>query len=123
MAPRYGDFTGSIPEIYDRCLGPVMLDGYGVDMASRISVADDARVLEIAAGTGISTRRLRDVTAASVAEIAFGFVKGSPIIIEIRDNPEIDEDAVVDAVTTAVTELGGDNPLRARIQAILVTAR
>jgi ubiquinone/menaquinone biosynthesis C-methylase UbiE len=53
-------FVGSIPENYDRYLGPVLFDPYAVDLVSRLNVSADASVLELACGIGIVTRRLRD---------------------------------------------------------------
>lgn len=268
MSDRNSEFQGSIPEIYDRHIGPAVMEGYAVDLAGRVHVGGGARVLELAAGTGISTRRLRDVmppTATLVAtdlndpmldvarakfsadedvefqtadatslpfgdaefdavacqfgvmffpdkpaafgevmrvlkpggtfafnvwdaldrnplpgvaaktileffpdgannfydvpfgfhdqaviepllqdagfsdirfetcplkavaenadHAAFGFVKGNPIILEIRDHPDIDENAVVTAVAAALRKVGGDNPLRLDMQAIVITAR
>ena len=50
-------FTGSIPELYDRHLGPVLFEPYARDLAARVPTG--ARdVLEIAAGTGRLTRHL-----------------------------------------------------------------
>src|SRR5689334_15156773 len=51
-------FTGAIPEFYDRHLGPVLFEHTGADLANRLAAGPGARVLEIAAGTGISTRHL-----------------------------------------------------------------
>ena len=53
-------FTGNIPEIYDRHLGPVIFEPYAWDLARRVLVGDGAAVLEVACGTGIATRRLRE---------------------------------------------------------------
>jgi ubiquinone/menaquinone biosynthesis C-methylase UbiE len=53
-------FVGSIPDNYDRYLGPVLFDPYAVDLVSRLNVSADSSVLELACGTGIVTRRLRD---------------------------------------------------------------
>jgi ubiquinone/menaquinone biosynthesis C-methylase UbiE len=53
-------FVGSIPENYDRYLGPVMFDPYARDLVERLSVSKGAAVLELACGTGIVTRRLRN---------------------------------------------------------------
>src|SRR5260370_38305601 len=53
-------FVGSIPENYDRYLGPVLFDPYAPDLASRLNVSTDASVLELRCGPGIVTRRLRD---------------------------------------------------------------
>lgn len=63
-------FTGSIPEHYDRILGPVIFAGYAEDIARRVSAFAPSRVLETAAGTGIVTRRLRDALPAGAALIA-----------------------------------------------------
>lgn len=53
-------FVGSIPDNYDRYLGPVLFHPYAADLVSRLNVSEDASVLELACGTGIVTRRLRD---------------------------------------------------------------
>ena len=53
-------FVGSIPENYDQHLGPVLFEPYATDLASRVNVPPKASVLEIACGTGIVTRHLRD---------------------------------------------------------------
>ncbi|HEY5948367.1 MAG TPA: methyltransferase domain-containing protein [Kofleriaceae bacterium] len=50
-------FAGSIPELYDRHLGPVLFEPYARDLAARLP-RDARRVLEIAAGTGRVTRHL-----------------------------------------------------------------
>src|SRR5688572_19334555 len=53
-------FTGHIPEFYDRHLGPVLFEPYAFDMATRVAaVAPNGPVLEIACGSGILTRHLR----------------------------------------------------------------
>lgn len=59
-------FVGNIPEHYDRGLGPIVFLDYAADIARRAAACDPARVLETAAGTGIVTRRLRDLLPASV---------------------------------------------------------
>ena len=56
-------FTGSIPENYDRYLGPRIFAGYAADVANRVAQQRPSRVLELAAGTGIVTRQLRDSLA------------------------------------------------------------
>ena len=53
-------FAGEIPENYDRFLGPVIFEPYAEDLAARLKSKKFERVLEIACGTGIVTRRLRD---------------------------------------------------------------
>jgi len=54
-------FDGSIPEIYDRHLGPLLFEPYAIDIADRVAKLRPRKVLEIAAGTGIVSRRLLDV--------------------------------------------------------------
>ena len=54
-------FDGSIPELYDRYLGPLLFEPYAVDLARRLAKLRPRNVLEVAAGTGIVTRRLLDV--------------------------------------------------------------
>jgi ubiquinone/menaquinone biosynthesis C-methylase UbiE len=51
-------FAGSIPEIYDRFLVPLLFESYARDLAERVAAASPARVLETAAGTGVLTRAL-----------------------------------------------------------------
>lgn len=51
---------------YDRDLGPVLFEHYGADTARRAAERSVLDVLEIAAGTGIVTRHLRDVLAKDV---------------------------------------------------------
>jgi SAM-dependent methyltransferase len=53
-------FSGSVPEFYDRYLGPVLFEPYAVDLASRLPDGKGLRVLETACGTGIVTRHLRE---------------------------------------------------------------
>jgi SAM-dependent methyltransferase len=58
MADRDEAFVGSIPENYDRYLGPLLFHEAADDMASRLEVRPGMRVLETACGTGILTERL-----------------------------------------------------------------
>jgi ubiquinone/menaquinone biosynthesis C-methylase UbiE len=51
-------FSGSIPALYDRYLGPALFVPYAADLATRAAALAPARLLEIAAGTGIVTRAL-----------------------------------------------------------------
>jgi SAM-dependent methyltransferase len=58
MGNRDTQFAGSIPEIYDRYLGPVIFQPYADDLARRVAALSPQAVLETAAGTGIVTRAM-----------------------------------------------------------------
>jgi SAM-dependent methyltransferase len=51
-------FAGSIPEIYDTLLVPLIFESYAEDLARRVTACKPIRVLETAAGTGVVTRAL-----------------------------------------------------------------
>ncbi|MDQ8729394.1 methyltransferase domain-containing protein [Bradyrhizobium sp. LHD-71] len=51
-------FAGSIPEIYDEYLVPLIFEPYATDLAGRLSAFKPESVLETAAGTGVLTRAL-----------------------------------------------------------------
>lgn len=51
-------FSGSIPEIYDRFLVPLILEPNALYMAERLSALTGGRILETAAGTGALTRAM-----------------------------------------------------------------
>lgn len=57
------DYVGDVAIPYDQDLGPVLFEHYGADTAQRVAERSVRHVLEIAAGTGIVTRHLRDVLA------------------------------------------------------------
>src|SRR5215467_646586 len=51
-------FAGSVPEIYDRLMVPLIFEPYALDLAERVSKAAPGHVLETAAGTGVLTRAM-----------------------------------------------------------------
>ena len=51
-------FAGSIPQLYQHYLVPLIFEPYAADLASRVALHQPKRVLEIAAGTGVVTRHL-----------------------------------------------------------------
>jgi SAM-dependent methyltransferase len=53
-------FAGSIPALYDRCLGPMLFEPYARDVAKRALSFAPGDVLETAAGTGIVTEALHN---------------------------------------------------------------
>ena len=63
-------FAGSIPEIYDRFLVPLIFEPYALDLAGRVAGAKPQHVLEIAAGTGVLTRAMSSQLAEGVSIVA-----------------------------------------------------
>jgi ubiquinone/menaquinone biosynthesis C-methylase UbiE len=51
-------FSGSIPELYHRHLGPLLFRPYALDLAARIAASSARDLLETAAGTGIVTQMI-----------------------------------------------------------------
>jgi ubiquinone/menaquinone biosynthesis C-methylase UbiE len=70
MNKSAAQFTDSIPENYDRGLGPVLFQGWADDVSSRAASLDPRHVLELAAGTGIVTRQLRNALPADCKIVA-----------------------------------------------------
>ena len=60
-------FTGKIPELYDRLMGPMLFQPYAAALARRLQDLTAGHVLETAAGTGIVTRALAAVLPPDVA--------------------------------------------------------
>jgi ubiquinone/menaquinone biosynthesis C-methylase UbiE len=58
MAATDKTFAGSVPEIYDRFMVPLIFECYARDLAGRVASVDPRHVLETAAGTGVLTRAL-----------------------------------------------------------------
>lgn len=65
-------FDGAIPANYDKYLGPLLFEFTAKDFAARVAkvVGEKGEVLEIAAGTGISTEYLRKALPESVSILA-----------------------------------------------------
>lgn len=70
MNQQASQFVGSIPENYDQGLGPHIFIDYAKELAARAGRLNPASVLELAAGTGIVTRQLRDALDPDCALIA-----------------------------------------------------
>ena len=105
-------FTGSIPQIYDRLLVPMIFAPYARDLAQRVNARQPRDVLETAAGTGVVTRELASVLPASTRITATDL--NEPMLVQARthlsDKPQITwrqadalalpfEDASFDVVT------------------------
>ena len=63
-------FAGSIPEIYDRYLVPLIFDSYALDLAERVAMNSPQDVLETAAGTGVLTRAIASRLSAYARLVA-----------------------------------------------------
>jgi ubiquinone/menaquinone biosynthesis C-methylase UbiE len=77
------EFTGSVPANYDKYLGPVLFEPYAADLAARLPAGDGLRVLELACGTGIVTRRLREALGDSGTIVATDL--SEPMVAYARD--------------------------------------
>jgi SAM-dependent methyltransferase len=85
-------FAGSIPALYDHCLGPLLFAPYARDIAARAAALRPARILETAAGTGIVTEALASAlpeaeivaTDLNQAMLDVAAKRGLPARIEFR---------------------------------------
>ena len=64
MSGKDKNFTGSIPDIYDDFLVPLIFESYAQDMAQKVASAAPKTVLETAAGSGVVTRALAPLLAS-----------------------------------------------------------
>ena len=72
-------FAGTIPDLYEAHLGPTLFEPYADDLAARLRLPEGTaapRVLEIAAGTGILTRRLRQRLPPAASLVATDLNEG-----------------------------------------------
>jgi SAM-dependent methyltransferase len=72
MAIDPGDkaFSGSIPQLYEEYLVPLIFEPYAQDLAARLASRPPARILEIAAGTGVATRAMAFALPGTTAIVA-----------------------------------------------------
>lgn len=61
-------FSG--PAYYNDCIGPLWFDPFAADLVRRLPTRPPGDVLEIACGTGLVTRRLRDRVEAALRVVA-----------------------------------------------------
>lgn len=66
MAVGDAAFVGSIPEIYEQLLVPLVFVEPARSMAAAIAALDPQDILETAAGTGVLTRALVEATTATI---------------------------------------------------------
>ena len=58
-------FAGSIPELYDRFLGPLLFQPYAAEVAARVSRWKPEHILETASGTGIVTEAVHNAAPSA----------------------------------------------------------
>jgi SAM-dependent methyltransferase len=69
-------FAGSIPQLYEQYMVPLIFESYAEDMAARVAQRQPVSVLEIAAGTGVVTRRLASTLPTSTSIVATDLNQG-----------------------------------------------
>ena len=86
MNPSDSDklFAGSIPQLYQQYLVPLIFEPYAADLSDRVALRQPSRVLEIAAGTGVLTRRL-----------SLALLQTSSIVATDLNQPMLDHAAAV----------------------------
>jgi ubiquinone/menaquinone biosynthesis C-methylase UbiE len=57
---QHTSFTGSVPENYDKYLGPFLFEHYASVIANRLSRIKPSKILDIACGTGIVTKKIEE---------------------------------------------------------------
>jgi len=63
-------FTGAVPQVYETLLVPLIFEPYAADLVRRLAPRQPARVLEVAAGTGVVTRAMLAGLPATTAIVA-----------------------------------------------------
>ena len=69
MADIDSNFSGSIPEVYDSHLVPILFEPYADNLADRIARTNPTDVLELAGGTGVVSRTLSPRLAAETGYV------------------------------------------------------
>lgn len=103
-------FSGSVPELYDRYLVPLIFEQYAADLTNRVRDVSPASVLEIAAGSGVLTRSMAEnlpstvtVTASDLSQAMLDHAQtvgvSRPIEFRVADVMDLPfEDASFDVV-------------------------
>lgn len=73
MSEADKNFTGSIPEVYDDFLVPLIFEFYAQDMARKVADGAPQSVLETAAGSGVVTRALAPLLGGKARYVATDF--------------------------------------------------
>lgn len=102
-------YTGDIPQNYDRGLGPVLFLPYAEELARRVARLEPRELLEIAAGSGVATRELRDRLPAS-ARLTATDISADMLAVaraKIREGEAVAFD-IVDACSLPFADAGFD---------------
>jgi ubiquinone/menaquinone biosynthesis C-methylase UbiE len=86
-------FVGSIPKLYEEYLVPMIFESYARDLVDRVATRSLTKVLEIAAGTGVVTRKLA---------------------IKLPDSVDIVATDLNQPMLTIATEIGTQRPVQWR---------
>lgn len=104
------NFTGTVPENYDRYLRHMLFVPYAKDLAERLAAMPAGSVLEIACGTGAVTQELRkrlapsvDITATDLnrdmLSVAVSNMSGAQVAFAVADAQSLPyADATFDAI-------------------------
>jgi predicted O-methyltransferase YrrM len=104
LTNQSAEFIGDIPHHYDKYLGPVIIHDYASPLGQLVADMEPNCVLELASGTGISTRCIRDTLPSDCILTASDL--NAPILevtrqkISSEDNIEIE---IIDAGSIPVT--------------------
>lgn len=83
-------FTGSIPQLYDHYLGPIIFAPYAADLAARLADLRTGKLLETAAGTGIVTAVLAaslpgvEIVATDLNQAMLDLATAKPGLNQVR---------------------------------------
>ena len=102
MSTQASEFVGSIPEYYDSGLGPRIFFDYADDLANRVAKLKPRSVLELAAGTGIVTRRLRDALPDHCQLLASDL--NAPMLEVAREKFDPEESVIFETVDATKLE-------------------
>ena len=94
MADVRATFGGSMPEYYDGIMAAGQFDTFAQDLVDRVPARPAGGVLELACGTGVATRRLRErlhrevrLVATDLSEAMLGFARRKLAALALRAEP------------------------------------
>jgi ubiquinone/menaquinone biosynthesis C-methylase UbiE len=91
MAQTDKVFGGSIPELYDSYLVPLIFEDFARDMAGRVAALQPGDVLETAAGSGVVTRALAPLLK-----------EGARYVVTDLNQPMLDRAALMQGEASAI---------------------